>query len=149
MAAMSFTTDFEGYWSYKNRGYIPDKSGVYCVYSGKLNQSTNKVTLRKLIYIGESYDVRQRLQNHETLDEWKKYLQSGEDIWFSFASVESAYRVRVEAALINHHKPPVNVEYKENFPYDTTKITTKGANALLSSVFTVYESARGLGYGTW
>lgn len=57
---------------------------------------------------------------------------------YSFTEVvDNNDRARVEAALINKHKPPENTEYVNNFPFDTTTIETSGRNALLSKSFTV------------
>ena len=130
---------FNGYFSYANRSLTTNKSGVYCVY-GATNNANGTISIKRLIYIGESENVRQRLQNHEKLEEWEKCLGYGEVLYFSCAEVNSIHRVRVEAALIYKHKPPVNVEYKYSFPFDTTTITTSGENYGLYQCFTVYKS---------
>ena len=82
-------------------------------------------------------DVRSRIKAHEKLPEWKTYLQGGEELCFNFAPVNAPDRERVEAALIFHHKPPENEEYKDAFPFDKTNIGTKGKNRKLSSSFSV------------
>lgn len=46
--------DFDGYWREINKNSIPSKSGVYCVYSCVYNSSNKTVSLKKLLYIGES-----------------------------------------------------------------------------------------------
>ena len=139
MANLKYSLNFNGYYTYISRGSVINSSGIYCVYSGT-DMSENTVSLDKLIYIGESEDVRARLQNHEKLDDWKKYLRLGQSLYFTSAKVDSYYRERIEAALIYKHKPPVNTEYKYSFPYDTTSIVTSGANYALEVSFTVYKT---------
>ncbi|MEJ2632783.1 MAG: GIY-YIG nuclease family protein [Acidihalobacter sp.] len=118
MAEQSYELEFDGYWREPAKGGIPDKSGIYCVYSCVHNASNKTVSLKKLIYIGESGDVKSRIANHEKLSDWKKHVTHGEVLCFSFAPVSSASRVRCEAAMIFKHEPPVNAEYAEAFPHD-------------------------------
>ena len=129
--------DFEGYWLEAHKASMPAKGGVYCVYASTYYSANDKVSLRKLLYVGESENVRDRIANHNRLADWKKHLLTGETLCYSFSSVSSTDRLRAEAAVINHHKPPCNVEYKYSFPFEDTAITTSGANALLSVAFTV------------
>jgi len=93
-----------------------------------------------LIYIGEADDVNQRIKSHEKWPEWKYSLGGGEELCFSFAHLESTYRERVEVALIFKHKPPVNDDYKDSFPFDKTTILISGATELLFQIFTVEKS---------
>ena len=62
---------FKGYWLETHKDSVPDASGVYCVYAGTYRAETNQVSLRELVYVGESSDVRDRLANHERLKDWK------------------------------------------------------------------------------
>ncbi len=143
MTKLKFDLDFLGYWRYVNRAGIPDKSGVYCVYASTYNPDAKTVDLKRLLYIGESENMRERLENHERLEDWEKLLKPGEIISFSCVKVDAYYCERVEAALIFKHKPPTNVEYVNNFPYDETTISTTGCNALLSPYFTVSRTTSG------
>ena len=151
MASLKFSLEFLGYWRYENRGGVPEKSGVYCVYASTYNSFDETVNLKRLLYIGEAGNMRERLQNHEKLKDWERQLEPGEIISFSCVKVDAYYRERVEAALIYKHKPPVNSEYVNNFPYDETTISTSGCNALLSTYFTVYKTgtARSTLLGGW
>lgn len=137
MAEQSYEIEFDGYWREPNKGSVPEKSGIYCVFSAVHNQAEKTVSLKKLIYIGESGDVRSRLANHEKLDAWKKHLKAGEVLCYSFGEVPSANRVRCEAAMIFGHEPPENTEYTQAFPYDKTNISLKGKTTLLKTEFTV------------
>lgn len=139
MAKQTYSLDYDGYWREPNKGGIPAKSGVYTVYRATYDQTANTVSLKQIIYIGESSNVQDRIKNHEKTAEWRRHLQRGEVLCFAFAPTPAGSRVRTEAALIHHHKPPANTEYVEAFPFDETTVTTVGRNALLSGRFTVYR----------
>lgn len=140
MASKTYSQTFSGYWRYINRAYMPEKSGIYCVYAGTYNKTENNVILNRLLYIGQSENINERLKDHECESEWKKELKSGEEIIFSCTKLGSYDLDRFEAAMIYKHKPPVNIEYKYNFPFDETTVYTSGENALLYSSFTVYRT---------
>lgn len=140
MSEQTYELEFRGYWREPAKGSIPDKSGIYCVYSCVHNATKKTVSLKKLIYIGESGDVKSRISNHEKLSDWKKYLKQGEVLCFSFAPVSSASRVRCESAMIFEHEPPVNTEYTQAFPHDKTTMTLSGETTLLSTSFSVQRT---------
>ena len=137
MAEQIFNQTFEGYWIEPNKGGISDKSGVYCVYECTHNVQEKTVAIHKLIYIGESENVNQRIANHEKQKEWKKYVRQGNELCYSFSAVDSYSRVRVEAAFIFRHQPPVNIEYKDGFPFDKTIVKSGGKTKLLKNYFVV------------
>ena len=140
MAAQSFTIDFNGYWREEKKSFIPSESGIYCVYSCTYNETDRKVSLLKLIYVGESENVNRRIANHERLSDWKKYLSKGEQLCYSFGKVDSDYRGRCEAAIIFKHKPPENTEYVNAFPFDQTTMSLTGKTAELQASFTVNKT---------
>lgn len=129
--------DFDGYWLEPDISGLLSKSGIYCVYTCIHNKKEKNVSIKELIYIGESGDVNERISGHEKWETWKKQCKKGEVICISCALISSGDRNRGEAAMIYKHQPPVNTEYKNSFPFDNTKITTTGKNMLLSSSFTV------------
>lgn len=138
MAAKNYSLKYDGYWREININGIPRQSGIYSVYACKYSVSEKTVSIRKLIYIGESENVNSRINGHEKWPDWRRHLQSGEELCLSFAPI-NIDRVRAEAAMIHHHKPPVNTEYVKTFPYDATTMQTSGMNSLLSNSFTVYQ----------
>lgn len=140
MAEQTYNITFDGYWREKNIGGIPTKSGIYCVYACVYNESEKKVSIKKLLYIGESENVNDRIKNHEKLTEWKRYLKSGETLCFNFGAVPSNSRNRCEAAIIFKHQPPVNTEYKSAFPFDKTNVKLSGKISKLMSDFVVVRS---------
>ncbi len=139
MAAKTISLTFDGYWREKNIGGIPKESGIYCVYECTHNTQENTVSISKLIYIGEAENVNQRISNHEKWSLWRKHCSSSREICFSFAPVKNPDRQRGEAAMIYKHKPPVNDEYKDKFPFDETTMRLSGKTALLVESFTVYR----------
>ena len=151
MAAKSYSLDFDGYWRVPNKGGLPDRSGIYCVYACVHNASAETVTIRRLFYIGEAANIRNRVANHERWDDWTRELKTGEVLCFNAALISpAADRERAEAAMIHRHKPSCNVEYVNKFPFDKTTISTAGKNSKLSGHFTVSKTAasRGLGHAT-
>jgi len=138
----TFTVKIGGYWREKHIASIPSHSGVYFVYVGTYNASTDSLTLHKLIYIGESEDVNDRISNHEKWTDWKKHVGAGQELCFSTGPVPSANRLRVEAAYIYQHKPVENTEYKYSFPFDQTTVISSGRTVHLNTNFTVYRTNR-------
>lgn len=139
--AKTIELEFQGYWRESNKGGLPEKSGIYNVYSCVFNERKSTVTLKSYIYTGESNNVRARVADHEKLDDWERHLKVNEQLCYSFANVSSVDRVRAEAAVIYEHKPPENTEFRDSFPYETTTMKLEGQIALLNSDFTVYKKS--------
>lgn len=141
MPAATYSIEFDGYWLDEKKGSIPNESGVYCVYVCSQYEQGGFI-IDDLIYIGESDEVRDRISYHENQKNWKKHLKKPEQtLCYNFAPVSpQSKRERVEAALINYHKPVENIEYKDSFPFDTTTIKVEGDRAkFLDKKFTVYR----------
>ena len=137
MAAQTFSIKFQGYWRDRNKSGVPAQSGIYCVYEAKYNQSTDKVSLLTLIYIGEADNANTRIADHEKRNDWLKHVRAGNELCYSFGAFSSTNRIRAEAAMIFQHKPPENDEYKDSFPFDRTTMSLSGETALLTTDFTV------------
>ena len=140
MAEKTFSVNFDGYWREPNISGIPIESGIYCVYECTFSKESKTVNICRLIYIGESENVNDRVAKHEKWPDWKKEIGSGKEICISFSKVGSSDRNRVEAAMIFKHKPPVNSDYISKFPFDKTTINTSGENSKLSTSFTVNKT---------
>ena len=138
--AKTISLEFDGYWREVNKGSVPARSGIYLVYVCKYNELQKEVKLNELTYIGESDNVRDRIENHEKWPEWRRRVPEGSEICFSFAGVSSPDRERAEAALIYYHKPPCNDEYIDSFPFEDTTVQSTGKCALLSSSITVSKT---------
>lgn len=138
MVSKSYTLDFDGYWREPNVSGLPKQSGIYGVYACTFDTVEKTVSLKRLLYIGESADVCDRVSNHDQWNTWKRQLKAGEVICVNAALISpEADRQRAEAAMIFKHKPPCNTEYVNSFPFDSTTITTRGKNALMYDQFTV------------
>lgn len=137
-AAVTITLDFNGYFM-KRKG-LPAVAGLYCVYTC-VEQDEKTVTISKLVYISESGSIQNRVTNHELFETWKAQRASGEALCYTAAPVSpESTRQRAEAAMIFHHKPPVNDEYTHAFPFDTT-INVRGKTSKLTTAFTVKKDA--------
>lgn len=137
MANKTISLTFKGYWRAANKSAIPGEAGIYCVYACNHNPRAGTVSLRRLLYIGEANNARERVSGHERRADWEAHLRVGEELCFSFSPIAASYRQRAEAALVYYNQPPTNTEYKGNFPFDTTTVNTKGKNAKLRSSITV------------
>lgn len=132
--------EFKGYWTEASEDFIPNQSGVYCVYRGVYEPANRRALLKELLYIGESTNVRNRIRNHESKGAWREHLKEGETLCYSFTPLLYD-RNRAEAALINFHKPPENVDYLYDYPYDDTAVFLTGRTLLLTTAFAVLEQA--------
>jgi excinuclease UvrABC nuclease subunit len=133
----SFNKTIEGY--YRNPQSLPTHKGVYFVYRATYDAAANTVDLKELIYIGEAENINQRVTGHNRFEDWKKKLRSGEILCWSQCA-EAIDRKTLEAALIFKHKPPLNVEFVNSFPFETTSVALSGATALLQTSFVLRES---------
>ncbi|MBI9015018.1 MAG: GIY-YIG nuclease family protein [Clostridiales bacterium] len=135
--AGKFNIEFKGHYRYVNIKSIPEISGIYGVSTCKFNETAKTVSLNKLVYIGESSNVNERINSHEKLKDWEKHLQTGEVLCFNTAVVSGDDRFNVEASLIYAHKPPVNTEYISHNAYPGTTIKSTGRNGLIKSQVSV------------
>jgi excinuclease UvrABC nuclease subunit len=144
MAAKSYALAFGGYWREPNVYGLPAASGVYGVYACTHDVSGNTVLLRKILYIGEAADVQARVAGHERWYDWRRQLLRGEELCFNAALISpQADRERAEAAMIYAHKPPLNTEFVNTFPFDVTSVMTSGRNVLMKAQFTVHPTPIG------
>lgn len=124
---------------------MPDKKGIYFVYRCKTKVDDNgKVVLDKnrkpvqcldkLLYIGESGDVRRRMKDHNRDDDVRtKDVPAEEALYYAFAPFDGTddERIRLESAIIFYHREvlPKGVGNKKNtktFPYDETTVVISG-----------------------
>ncbi len=142
MTEKTISLKFGGYWRDKNSGGIPNDPGIYLVYACTFDRQADTVSLRELMYVGEAAKVCGRIQGHERRPDWKKRLRSGEQLCFAFAPITNPDRERGEAALIHYHKPPVNTEYTDSFPFDDTTVISAGRCRKITSPITVLRSVK-------
>jgi hypothetical protein len=140
VAAQIINVEIKGYWRDKNKTALPEHSGIYFVYESIYNPEDNTVALKRLIYIGESADVKDRILKHEMYSTWKRYVEAGSELVFSSGPVDPVNRNRVEAAYINYHKPPANTSCLNSFNYDQTTVVSTGKVKFLDKTFTVFRT---------
>ncbi|MEE9542577.1 MAG: hypothetical protein V3V95_02195 [Thermodesulfobacteriota bacterium] len=144
---------FEGFWNEKSIDKIPHASGVYVVSDGLLDDDGTTVALERTIYIGESEDVGAAIAGSDMWDAWREQCgvsnitddddittPSGEDneLFFSFAPVESPERERAAAAMIFEQYPQLNSEEeKTEFAYEDTKMNIFGKTGILNTDYEV------------
>lgn len=128
-ADIKLELDFHGY--YRKSEFLWAKPGIYCVYRGVYNQNNDTVSLRELLYIGQSQNVKERHGNHENINEWRQKLRPGEELQYSMAILSVDALERCEAALIYKNKPPCNHTGVESFSYPPTLLEIKGRTAFL------------------
>lgn len=128
-ADKKYSLDFQGY--YRKSEHLLPVAGVYCVYKGTYNAHTDTVSLKQLLYIGQSKNVKERHLNHENLGEWKSKLGVGEELQYTLATLPEQELERCEAALIYRNKPLCNHLGIDSFAYPPTLLDIKGRAALL------------------
>ena len=126
-----YNVTFNGYRLDRDKSGLPTYGGIYLVYCCVYNADTNRVSLRKLIYIGKSVNINDRVNNHDRYEEFTKQLQQGETLCYSYASVAPSDMDIVENALIYMQKPPLNNELKNSFNYPDSQFDFEGRCALL------------------
>lgn len=119
---------------------MPDESGIFCVYAGHEKPASLDVVMRKLIYIGETRNIRKRLMNHERRADWLQHVYPDERLWFSYALSDFDERLQIEQAMVFHHQPLENTSYIDSFHHPVTKMNLFGDTPLLDKKFTVFPT---------
>lgn len=135
----SFNQQINGYFIDQNSSSLPESSGIYFVYECTYNLITNSVDIKQLIYIGESEDINNRINNHEKKEEWLQHVNKGNTLCFSYTLITKE-RERVEAAYIFKHQPPVNIDHKKHYNYEATQIISSGQISLINPNFIVHPT---------
>ena len=148
-AAMPYSLNFDGYWKAGTTG-VAAYPGIYCIYAW----SPIDVPSSRLMYIGEAENIEVRAEEHmdpsnDTIlrliyhgimenRERELFIGGDKEFYFNAAKINKD-RKKVEAAMINYHKPPVNEEYVEEFPFEDTQVSVSGKIHRLDSEFTAYQ----------
>ena len=121
MAAKTYNLNFIGYKWEKD---LPNEAGIYLTYTVKYNNFEQKYYLDKLVYIGESEDIKERQAEHFADGDYPR----GAKLAYAYAllSGDENHRKRCEAALIFKVKPEWNTANKQSFNYDTTTVRSTG-----------------------
>ena len=124
-----FNINFTGVLDDTERNKFKREQGIYCVYVGSQNNKT--VTPRKLVYVGETGDFRDRHydKEHEHYQDFLDECKDGEEIFYNYAvttGFTDTDRVRVQDALIYELQPSINTSSKETFNHPETIVNIKG-----------------------
>lgn len=129
---------FKGYWREDRRSFIPHITGVYLVYRCIHDPILNTVSLRDLIYIGQSKDVNERIEQHCHESQFRSVVNVGETLCFSVAEVPSEDLNLVENALLFAQKPGLNTQGKDSYNYPDASFLIEGRCSLLNyTIFTI------------
>ena len=128
----TYLLDFKGYWREQNKLGVPATSGIYLVYRCVYNPQQQTVGLHEIIYIGKAENGRDRIANHERIDDFNAQLQQGEELCYAFAEVPKENLDIVENALIFAQKPKLNDQLKDKFNYSPVAIKADGRCACLT-----------------
>ena len=136
MAAKTYNLDFKGYYWQDN---LPEEAGIYLTYTVKFNAETREYDIDKLVYIGESDDIKGRQAQHYDDGDYPQ----GVTLAFSYALLLGGEdnRKRCEAALIYKVKPSWNKKGKLSFNYDATTVNSTGKHYGVPDTFTVYRTS--------
>ena len=132
-----YNLNFRGYWIDAHSSAIPSVSGVYLVY--RCTYDAEGVTLKELLYIGQSTDLNARINDHEKKEIFLHECEEGETIYYSVAEVPQNDLDVVENALIFAQKQRLNTQLKDHFEHDIpVSLKLEGRCKLLNYVnFTI------------
>ena len=134
-------TFFDGFWREAQKAWITPCAGIYCVYACTYLADVQKVRLDKLLYVGQSENVNERILSHEKASYWNAFLQPAQELCYSVAEVQKVHiRDICEAALIYVAHPCCNTALTGGYGHESAKIYLSGAIGLLPSCFTVSQS---------
>lgn len=121
---------FEGYWREVNKGYLPQDSGIYLIYSCRYIATRDTVDLSEILYIGQAESIRKRAVQHSE-KEFSSVLKDGETLCYAYASVDKENLNLVENALVFAEKPQFNTLLKDNYSYEDVHVLIEGACSLM------------------
>lgn len=123
-----FELNIRGYFRDEIRRQFPHSQGIYFIYRGILDHITNTCILSALLYIGETHNLYEALNDHPNRRVLTEALEEGESLFYTYVltDLNEAERRRVEAALIYELAPSKNSRCHQGFPYNETTIKILG-----------------------
>lgn len=137
MAVPSLTIKFSGYWSEYNRGLMPQRPGVFCVYRAYFDDLAKTTTMRELLHVGAAPDVHACLADHAQIPHWRACLGPTDSLSFSFGSVALPDLAACELALVMQHRPRCNTEVPAVYPFGRVSLRLTHRTPLLNTRFTL------------
>ena len=125
--------NFNGYYQEKQIGNIKEVDGIYAAFACTLSKDKEGkecCTPLRCIYIGMGTgtdNVHVRVGKHKNDDHpaWKKHLNEGEHILYSYAECSADILHDVEAALIYRNQPEENEARKDSYTGSTHLLTVE------------------------
>lgn len=81
-------------------GSLLSQSGVYVI-------STIVDGYHKVLDVGESHDIRHRIENHDRKDSWQRHIN--DTLYVSALYYSSIDRMLVESTIRQFHNPPCGI----------------------------------------
>lgn len=131
MNMKKYNVTFKGYRRDENKNGLPSYGGIYLVYRCKYNPTTDKVSLKEIIYIGQAINIHDRIVNHDRYNDFVNELLEGEELCYSYASVSPTDMDVVENALVFMQKPKLNEGLKDSYNHEDSEFSIEGACSLL------------------
>lgn len=122
---------YNGYWEKEK---LPTYSGIYYVFATKFTKE-GKLTGKRLIYIGEAGNIRERHNGtkekpteHEHLQDFIDALQEGEELRYATSKFEGSEQERkmIESAMIFAIKPDINCKNTVTYNDEPIRIDVEG-----------------------
>ena len=144
MAVQSLSIKFSGYWSEYNRGLMPRRAGVFCVYRAHFDDQSKTTTMRELLHIGAAPNVNECLADHPQAEQWRASLGPTDSLSFSYGSVALPDLVACETALVMQHRPRCNTAVPVVYPFGRAALKLTHRTPLLQTRFTVGAAVPGV-----
>lgn len=138
----SITFD-DTWYNEKSIDALSDSEGVYACFACEKQTRDDHYVPKRLMYIGmtDKQGFKTRIQQHFDTDhkEWAKqewYNPDEEQLVYAIAPKDTDILQTIESALISHHKPIANKEYKYHYQgeYDKMTVNSSGVRGSISSV---------------
>lgn len=119
----TYDLEFKGY--YLSAEKLPEETGVYLVYTCVYNESTQKRTINKLLYIGKSQktdntNLRKEVKQHVENGRFDSSIKAGEQLCFSYALCDGRSLDVVENSLIYMQSGLINKTLLYSFKHESS-----------------------------
>lgn len=131
---------FKGYRREENIDNMPEYGGIYMAYRCVYNIEKSTVSLKEIIYIGKTDNLKKSLLKHKEEKDLKTFLLHNEQICYSYANVPQEQADVVENALVYLQQPRGNntvedVRMKGNFKFHDAVFRIEGKCSLLKYTY--------------
>ena len=128
MHKSEFILSIIGYYRDEYRTEFPSLAGLFFVYRGVYNNELNRCTLKQLLFVGQSDDLKQACNDPQLRSNILGKLQEGEMIFYTLAYTNEYSgddRMQICDSLIYELRPILNDVISE-YKYQPTSIIVEG-----------------------